>query len=160
MRSATRFLRYTAPTTPPVHLPSLPPKTTFGGVESAEGRRIAEYMEGIRELLVLPATDAVVGLHLAVGLPPMTDLLTHHDLDNFLEPLATRIGPSRIGRASATKAIASDSGLTLGPVALAPPEPEGEWLSATLDSDGLSNPSRRRLGRVLADQAEPLPWGR
>lgn len=116
-------------------------------------------MESIGGLLMSPATDAPIGLHVVLGLPPATDLLTHHDLDNFLEPLATHIGPMRIARASATKAIGSRSMLTLGPVEQAPPQPEGKWFSATVESDGLSNPARRRFGRALAQKADPLPWG-
>ena len=46
-----------------------------------------------------------LGLALAVGLPSGTDLLTHHDLDNFLEPLAIALGSSSLCFASATKQL-------------------------------------------------------
>lgn len=157
--STAGLLRYAPPATLPMPLPSLPPKTTFGGDSSPEGRRITKYMDSVRDLLTLPTSSGPVGLHLSIGLPTGSDLLTHHDLDNFLEPLATHIGPACIGRASATKAIGFSSMLSLGPVEVAASEPEGKWSTATLDGPGLSDRARREFGRSLVAHAAPLPWG-
>jgi hypothetical protein len=86
-------------------------------------------------------------------------VLVHHDLDNFLEPLATHLGPRRIVRASATKRGGGASTLTIGPV-VPSGEPEGEWCSATVAAAGLnSDLAKRAVGRDVARQARPLPWG-
>jgi hypothetical protein len=51
MPFAETFIRYAPPRGARVELPRIPPKTTFGGAGSHEGRRITAYMEEIAPLL-------------------------------------------------------------------------------------------------------------
>ena len=102
-------------------------------------------------------SDEPLGLHLSIGLPPGSDWLVHHDLDNFLEPLAPHLGSHRILRASATKNVGGPSTMSIGRVEPAD-DPQGEWRTATIEAPGLSPSAQRTLGRQLAEQADPLPW--
>src|SRR3954470_21434468 len=138
------FPRFAPPAGTPIELPSVPPKTTFGGPRSVEGRRITTYLEDIATIIAPWVQDlsSEISMHLAVGLPAGTDLLVHHDLDNFLEPLATHLGGHRIARARATKRIAPTTSLTIAPAAPGE-EPSGEWHAATIEGPGLSQAGRR-----------------
>jgi hypothetical protein len=160
MSATVTFSRYAAPSGQPVELPRVPPKTTFGGPSSGEGQRITAYMAEIEPLLApwRASHGRPLGLSLAIGLPAGTNLLTHHDLDNFLEPLASALRSPRLAFAQATKSHAGVSTLLLGPV-----EPDGGqlpgWECAVGRCDGVSAPGRRALGHAIAALATPAPWG-
>jgi hypothetical protein len=116
-------------------------------------REIPQFFESAR------SEDAVpLGFCLSVGLPEGTDVLAHHDLDNFLEPLATALASPHLCFAAAKKAIAAESSVRVGRVEASEARREG-WSCALIRAGGLSAAGRRVLGRGLAAQAEPLPWG-
>src|SRR4051794_4598810 len=154
------FARFAPPDSEPVALPRVPPKTTFGGPRSPEGLRIIAFMDEIARLLAAgrEAREGPLGLALAIGLPSTTNLLIHHDLDNFLEPLATALASPALCFASATKQHGPVTTLSIGPVAPARAE-AGGWECTRAQCEGVSAPGRRALGREVAAQAEPLPWG-
>jgi hypothetical protein len=155
-----RPTRFAPPAAEPLSLPRVPPKTTFGGRHSPEGRRITAFMDEIAPLLACGrgADEAPLGVALCVGLPSGTDLLTHHDLDNFLEPLATALASPRLSFAAATKGHGAVSTLRIGPVEPSTAEPHA-WNWARARCQSLSTPGRRALGGQVAAQAEPVPWG-
>jgi hypothetical protein len=113
------FARFAPPDSEPVALLRVPPKTTFGGPRSPEGLRIIAFMDEIAPLLAAgrEAREGPLGLALAIGLPLTTDLLIHHDLDNFLEPLAIALASPALCFASATKQHGPVTTLSIGPVA-------------------------------------------
>lgn len=153
-------LRFQPPTAAAVPLPGLPPKTTFGGPASREGRRIAAYMEQIAPLLQpwRGPDGPPLGLALEVGLPAGTDPLVHHDLDNFLEPLATALASPRLCLVTATKIVGGPSRLTIGEVKPGEPDHSGHQ-HADGRCEGVSKAGQRALERAVAAQAAPLPWG-
>ncbi|RKQ90867.1 hypothetical protein C8N24_0682 [Solirubrobacter pauli] len=153
-------LRFRPPTAAAVPLPGLPPKTTFGGPASPEGRRISAYTQQIAPLLApwRGADGPPLGLALEIGLPAGTDPLVQHDLDNFLEPLATELASPRLCFVRATKTVGGPSRLTIGPVEPGEPDHIAPH-RACGRCERVSAPGRRVLGRTVAAQAAPLPWG-
>lgn len=143
-----------------ITLPGPPPKTTFGGSRSPEQVRIGQYMQAIAPALI-PYRDAVhkpLGMRLEVGLRSTADLLTHNDLDNYLEPLATFIGRGELVGAWASKRHSDNSTLLVGSVVRETRVLTG-WEHATASAVGLSERGRRDIGMQIARQAEPVPWG-
>lgn len=161
------IVRYLPPSGVPVGLPGPPPKTTFGGARSREGRRIADYMQRISPDLAPFAEEPLesLGMKLEVGLSSTVDLLTWNDLDNYLEPLVVHLrdlirGP--LVTAWASKRYAGESTLVLGEVQPDPAAPE-DWMHVTASARGLSvnglpASSKRDIGIQIAAQAQPMPW--
>jgi hypothetical protein len=159
--SPTRsFARFVPPTAEAHVLPRVPPKTTFGGAQSAERRRITCFMEEISAVLESGrlASNSRLGMALTGGLPQEADLLRHHDLDNFLQPLAIWMASPALCFAAATKSYGDLSTLRIGDVAPASETAPG-WHTARGRCEGKSANGQRTLGRQIAAQAEPLPWG-
>lgn len=103
-----------------------------------------------------PAGD--LGIHLEVGLASSVDPLTQNDLDNYLEPLANHISHGRLVAAWVTKKHGDQSTLVLGSVEPTS-VPLSGWMRGTAFAAGLSVPGKRELGRQIAQQAQPMPWG-
>lgn len=140
----------------------MPPKTTFGGAEDPDRRRIDNFMAQIDPVLRpwLDQPDVELGIALSVGLGDAIDPLVHHDLDNFLEPLATRLGAHRIALAQASKAQGEVSTLAIGQVTDALPPPGGLWRSIAVNTASLGKLGQRSLGRAVAELAAPMPGDR
>jgi len=69
-----------------------------------------DHAAAVVEDVPLAAKEGLA-LRLDVGLPPTVELLKHHDLDNYLFPLITRLGPRKFATAWATKATTSTSAI-------------------------------------------------
>lgn len=152
--------RYAAPLGPPIELPGPPPKTTFGGSGSPEGLRIGRYMREVEsDVAPLMADPApLLGIRLDVGLATSVDPLTHNDLDNYLEPLASHLGRGRLVGAWAKKGRGNHSTLVLGSVGATPAALDG-CAHATASSTGLTTTGKRDIGRQVANQCRPTRWG-
>jgi hypothetical protein len=73
--------------------------------------RLSSFLDHA-EARVRPRMDSLDGplaLRLDVGLPASTNPLVHHDLDNYLYPLARKLGANRFASVWGTKAARSDS---------------------------------------------------
>ncbi len=107
-------MRYVAPVGDPLILPVPPRLASWNASGHPDQVKLGEYLAAA-ERLVRPRLDTLAGplvLKLDVGLPAETPLLVHHDLDNYLFPLASYL-VRRTGRqfvsAWATKQTASTS---------------------------------------------------
>ena len=65
-------------------------------------------------------------LSMEIGLPVEIDILRHHDLENYLTPLAHRLRHGTICLASAVKRIGVQSRISVG-TAVPLDQPPGEW---------------------------------
>jgi hypothetical protein len=113
----------------------LPPRlASWDAKESPSQQRLAEYLDHLEELIALEEnTDAgPLGLLLDVGLGREIGIDEHgHDLDNYLFPVAHRLGADRFVLARATKSAG-----TVSTVAVGPAEPDSSvvdptWATAT-----------------------------
>lgn len=107
----------------------------------------------------LPA-PAPWALELQVGLSPTTRLLDHHDLDNYLYPLAHRLGPGRIVSARARKRHADQSRARLDtahPTDAVPDQTAHRaWTTA---SAGTPAYKQQIHSQLIAASSQPVPTG-
>ena len=113
------------PESEPVALETAPRLASWMAMGHPDQVRLGAFLDHA-EAAIAPKISRLqepLALHLDIGLPPSTELLEHHDLDNYLYPLATRLGSRRFGSVWATKATAADSWISVDSVrtAEAPP---------------------------------------
>lgn len=95
---------------------------------------LGRYLDSVETLIAahdLPS--AGLALRLSVGLPKGVSLTERgNDLDNFLYPLAHRLGPDRILSVWGEKTIADDSWITIERAEPAHPDELKEWAHASV----------------------------
>jgi hypothetical protein len=95
---------YAAPTTSPVALSRRPRLTSWDAGGHPSQVALTEFLDHAeRDLHDQLRARPPWTLELAVGLPNTVPLLDQHDLDNYLHPLAHRLGGRHLAAARATK---------------------------------------------------------
>jgi hypothetical protein len=126
--------------------------------------RLEEFLQHA-EALVRPALGTFGGpaaLRLDVGLAPAVDLLATNDLDNYVFPLATRLGKSC--HIEFVSVWCSKHHAEMSHIAIADPVPvegssvPGRWLQVTTTASGTSPAFKRQIQDQLAAETE-LPDG-
>ena len=74
-------------------------------------------------------------LSMEIGLPEEIDILRHHDLENYMTPLALRLPGRTICLASAVKRVGGQSRISVGTV-VPLNQPPGEWRQASVYCTG------------------------
>jgi len=100
--------------------------------------RLQAYLDDV-ECRLRPGLDNedTYFLLVEVGLPDRLGLLRHHDLENYLTPVAHRFRDLRIPLACATKQIGGRSRVAVGVAQpLGEPPPLGEWEHAAVRCSG------------------------
>ncbi|WP_214406993.1 hypothetical protein [Pseudonocardia lacus] len=97
-------LSYAPPTTDPVQLSRRPRLASWDAAGHPAQLALADFLDhaelDLREHL---RAEPPWTLELVVGLPATVPLLDHHDLDNYLHPLAQRLGGQRLVAVRAAK---------------------------------------------------------
>ncbi|WP_252442668.1 hypothetical protein [Pseudonocardia humida] len=121
-RRSARHRFYAAPATTPVEL-SLPPRLESWDAKSHPAQLgLTDFLDHAElDLSAHLRAEPPWTLELAVGLPTTVPLLDHHDLDNYLYPLARRLGGRRLVAARATKAFGPRSTARLDTARPSPP---------------------------------------
>ena len=92
--SAPPPVMFAMPDSQPAQLPAAPRLASWNRADDPAQVRLEAYLAAAEQLL-LPRCGRLTGplaLRLDVGLPPATPLLDQRDLDNYLYPLAARLG--------------------------------------------------------------------
>jgi hypothetical protein len=107
----------------------------------------------------IPAAPLTLQLNVALG--PGTDLFQSGDLDNYLIPIALRLGGDRIVSAWATKSLGGQSSIQVEAAREAGPEAIAGWSSARVRARGSATGSdwKRQVRDQVAAQCVPAPEG-
>jgi hypothetical protein len=99
-------------------------------------------------------------LELDIGLRATTPLLYHHDLDNYLCPLAHRLGSGRVVSARARKRHADRSLVRIGTAQPAPAAVKWTAYRARTTASATTTAYKQQIyGQLAAAGAQPLPTG-
>lgn len=124
--------------------------------------RLQRYLDEIEDAIQdagLPATGCFIDLHVDVEMPQRLE--RHYDLENYLTPIAGRLGHHRLVFARATKYVGGGSHLIVGRATKAAPL-DGSWQTAVVDA-GPGAGSRAWQARIrnslVASGVNVLPPG-
>lgn len=92
----SNFVVYSRPQGPEIGLHIPPRIAKWVGKASPLRRPLTEYLDSVEKLIrTANVPDEGLTLDLTVGLPEGTDILSSGDLDNYLIPVAQRLGSNR-----------------------------------------------------------------
>jgi hypothetical protein len=121
-------------------------------------RRLATYLDEVETALDLAADAAHMALELQVGLPNTKALTSGGgDLDNYLYPIARRLGAARLDAVFGAKSHASSSALVVGTSDLMPsvPPPDME-VRTTASASSKAWKEQVRTACVAAAPRNPI----
>jgi hypothetical protein len=125
--------------------------------------RLHKYLDEVSESIsghLLCREDMF--LHLDVDVVRPEHLLVKHDLENYLTPLAARLGPKHFALVSATKGVGGGSQLKIGLANHADTNFETNWDHCTASPNGSTNKVgwKEQLRQCLVDaKYRQLPEG-
>lgn len=140
-------------TTPLAMTPRL---ASWDAKDAPSQRRLSAYLDHVEEIVGLDQYDPDVplGLILEVGLGrPLTD--RGYDLDNYLYPVASRLGANRFALFRAAKSAAPTSSISVGP-AIAADVIGTTWSTATV-STTTSTSSKAWKQQVISQLERQMP---
>lgn len=106
---------YRRPTTAGVRLKVAPVLESWNAHNHPDQLRLSTFLDAVEASLSLPPEDEHLALELQVGLPRTRSLTSGGgDLDNYLFPIARRLGPARLDAVFGVKRHSPDSILVAG----------------------------------------------
>jgi hypothetical protein len=155
-------LPFAMPAGQPIRLPVPPRLASWNKASDPDQTRLAEYLD-LSEALLQPRLAQLSGplaLRLDVGLPSTAALLDERDLDDYLFPLATRLGRSGADLAcvwgtkqhSGTSLIRIERAVRTGPSSFE--YCRAVHTTASAESSAFKEQIREKLGPV-----SPIPLG-
>lgn len=148
---------YSRPEGAPYALRVSPRLESWNKADHPDQLRLKAYLDDTEALLADSKINGPWALRLDVGLPATRDLLNAADLDNYLYPLARRIGDRQLVSAWCTKQHGEHSFVRLEPAHESTP-PKGRLWIAEAAASGSSISFKEQIHAVVADSAE-LPPG-
>jgi hypothetical protein len=112
----------------------------------SQQRMRAYLVELVDTLGPLPEQPAALFLHMDISVSDPMALLKHHDLENYLTPVAARLGGSRFVLASAVKRLGGPSQLIVGEAAPSRCLPDASWSNFNWHSAGGAGTSAWKMG--------------
>jgi hypothetical protein len=159
------FNLYGAPNSDDIVL-SMSPRLESWDAKTAKSQiALAAYLDHVAELVRVRLNeigDAPLAIDLRVGLPRSVSLTTGgYDLDNYLFPLARRLGAPRIASARASKSNGSVSTLRIGSAVRRHLNALEGWqyVSAETTVSTATAAWKRRIAQQVATVATPAPDG-
>jgi hypothetical protein len=110
----------------------------------------------------LPEQPTTLFLHMDISVSDPTALLRHHDLENYLTPVAAHLGGSRFVLASAVKRLGGPSQLIVGEAVPSQTVPHASWSSFNWHSENGAGTAAWKIGlrtALLTTQPALLPPG-
>lgn len=145
-----------------IPLDGRPLLASWEGKDHPEQIRLRRYLDDLTPRIekAEPTGAAPLGLHLDVGLGPVSDLLVYRDLDNFLEPIARDL-PDRYCTLQATKSTLGSSSISVGAAAAGDTPPGEGWQFARASGSGSTQSPdwKRALAEQFASQSQLAPDG-
>ena len=148
---------YSRPEGAPYALRVSPRLESWNRADHPDQLRLTAYLDDAEALLANSKIDGPWALRLDVGLPATRDLLHAADLDNYLYPLARRIGDRNLVSAWCTKHHAEQSLVRVGP-ATESHAPAGRLWIAETTAPSSSIKFKEEINAVVAQAAE-IPAG-
>ncbi len=157
------FHFHPAPQSAPIPLRFPPRLASWDRADSASQARLAEFLEHAEsQLAAWPVAREPLAVHLEVALASSADLFESGDLDNYMYPLAQRLGSDRIASMWASKSHNDAVSSLRVARAHVTTEPAGAgWAVACVRATGSAALAswKARVRDQLARHAEPAPEG-
>ena len=156
------FRLFLPPIASPIALTVAPRLLSWDHKDHASQTRLTTFLDHLESRLRgagMPAEP--LALKLNVALAPGADLFSSGDLDNYLIPVALRLGGGRIASAWATKFHGSESTIQIETAREAGPEAMAGWhfARATARGSASSKDWKVQIRDQVAAQCEPAPDG-
>ncbi len=126
-------------------------------------QRMRAYLAEITEALgPLPDQPPMLFLHMDIAVNEPIALLRHHDLENYLTPVAAHLGGARFVLATGAKRLGGTSHISIGEAVPNRSAPDASWTTFTWHSeDAAGTPAWKANLRaaLLATHPQVLPAG-
>jgi len=144
--AAVRIL-FGRPTAAAHVLPVAPVLESWENIDHPDQQRLRAYLDQIEALVAsFPISDGHLALELAVGLPSSAALDSGgRDLDNYLLPIARRIGAQRLDAVFGRKMHAATSTITLAVAAHVAGSPREPHLSVQVTGSSASSAWKQQI---------------
>lgn len=156
------FTCFQRPTGQKMELHVQPALASWDAKDHPSQKRLVRFLDDVVEV-VRPVTpkQGPLAVSLSVGLPTGVDLLTHHDLDNYLDGLGRRVQPDRTVAFFGKKSIEPESSVVIAPAATHVVDDMHGWQFAGVHVSGSSQAIRwkEQIESAIAAQAEPAAGG-
>lgn len=154
---------FSRPAARPRVLPVAPVLESWEKAGHPDQQRLRAYLDQIEALLgsSISATDGHLALELTVGLPPGRALDSGgRDLDNYLLPIARRIGPKRLDAVFGRKLRAAISTITVATATEVVSAPGAPQLSVRVTGSSASSAWKQQIHDTCHDvSTSSLPPG-
>lgn len=150
------FVRFRAPGGTSIDLGLAPRLASWDAKTSRSQIALGEYLDHISEVTREPLameTNAGLALELLVALPPSVDIASGgYDLDNFLYPVAQRLGAGRFASVWGSKGRGARSIIRIGRAVPESGESDGwRFATATTDVSTATVAWKRQIAGQVAD---------
>ena len=150
------------PSGDPIELGQAPRLASWNRSDHPDQIRLRAYVEHVQNQIAsgLSQLAGPITAMLDVGLPSEVDLLTNRDLDNYLDPIASKIGP-RVVSWWGTKRHAEASSVRLDRAVQASPDALVGWnvVRARTTASATTREWKEQISEQIAGQAVLLPAG-
>jgi hypothetical protein len=154
---------FSRPAARPHVLPVAPVLESWEKADHPDQQRLRAYLDRIEALVgaSFPVTAGHLALELTVGLPPSVVLDSGgRDLDNYLLPIARRIGQQRFDAVFGRKLHAATSAITVAAATQVGSSPGEPQLSIRVTGSSTSSAWKQQIHDAChASSSSPLPPG-